>query len=131
MNVINNMINENLGFLTSTNEDNESEVFEHNLGTDLPLNKGDMPLDLSQISLGSANNDERLFVEHLCTKYEYIISKSQWDIGLFDTEPAHISIKAGYSPKYTRQPAIIDPSIRKVASSMIIELEKRGLIKKC
>ena len=64
-------------------------------------------------------------------KYESIITKSQWYIGLFDTERAHISIKAGYSPKYTRQPAIIDPSIRKVAASMIIELEERGLIKKC
>ena len=88
-----------------------------------------MPFDLSQISLGSANNDERLVVEHFCTKYEYMISKSQWDIGLFDTEPAHIRIKAGFSPKYTRQPAIIVPSIRKVAASMIIELERRGLIK--
>ena len=79
----------------------------------------------------SATEHEQIFMEKLFTKYDIIISKSQWDIGLFDTEPAHISVKAGFSPKYKRQPALIDPSIRKVAASMIIELKKRGLIKKC
>ena len=61
----------------------------------------------------------------LLSRSSRISTTSQWDIGLFDTEPFHISIKAGYSPKYTRQPAIIE-----VAASMIIELEKRGLIKR-
>ena len=129
--VINNMVTANMDFLPSIHEDNESEGFEQNLGIDLPLNEDDRPLDLSQISMGSATEHEKIFMEKLCTKYDNIISKSQWDIGLFDTEPAHISVKAGFSPKYTRQPALVDPSIRKVAASMIIELEKRGLIKKC
>ena len=116
--VINNMVTANMDFLPSIHEDNESEGFEQNLGIDLPLNEDDRPLDLSQISMGSATEHERIFMEKLCTKYDNIISKSQWDIGLFDTEPAHISVKAGFSPKYTRQPDLVDPSIRKVAASM-------------
>ena len=81
--------------------------------------------------MGSPTEHEKIFLENLCSKYDNIISKSQYDIGLSDTEPAHNSVKEGFSPKYTRQPALVDPSIRKVAALMNIYLEKRGLIKKC
>ena len=49
--VINKMVTENMDFLPSIHEDNESEGFEHNLGIDLPLSEDDRPLDLSQISM--------------------------------------------------------------------------------
>ena len=51
-------------------------------------------------------------------------------ITCFNTCMSWLSIKASYSPKYTRQPAIIDPSIGNVPASIINELEKRGLITK-
>ena len=111
-----------------------SSKFDEDLGIDLPLqssNKQDEELDLTQISLGSENKEERIFVENLVKTHEDIISKSQWDVGLFNEEPAHFSIKSGVQPKFSKQPAIIDPAIRKVAEGMITELEKRGLIREC
>ena len=96
-----------------------------------PEMDNDSPIYLSLISVGNDNADDRKFVEHLRQQFPDVISKSQWDLRLFKTEPAHISIKSGFSPKFIRQPAILDPTIREVSLKMLQELENRGFIKKC
>ena len=55
--------------MPNTNQDKKSDAFDKNLGIDLSLDEDDIPINLSQIYLGSENKDERLFVEHLCKKY--------------------------------------------------------------
>ena len=70
----------------------------------------------------------KLMIGSLLNNY---VNSSQWDLVLFKTEPAHISIKSGFNPKFIRQPAILNPTICEVALKMLQGLEKRGFIKKC
>ena len=109
-----------------------SSQFDEDLGIDIPVgnfNDQNLPIDLTKISMGNEDVHERQFMENLVTKHPEIISKSQWDLGLFNEAPAHISVKSGVHPRFCKQAAIVDDEIREVAEAMINELEERGLIK--
>ena len=99
------------------------------IGIEVPNDPPVEDIDLKAISMGSSNDIERTFVENLVLKYQSIISCSQWDLGVLSDTPAHISVKTGTIPHFSKQRMISDPEVRIVAAKMIAELKSRGLIK--
>ena len=78
--------------------------------------------------MGSSDLAGRKFVESLIQKHQSIISTSQWDLGLFNVSPAHISVKSGVVPHFSNQQPIADADIRDLAKDLIDELLHRKLI---
>ena len=85
-------ISQELSSLSFRDQVSTSSGIRDRIGFDVPIEQSIPTIDFAQVSMGSSDPAERKFVESLIQKHRSIISTSQWDLGLFNVSPAHISV---------------------------------------
>ena len=121
-------ISQELSSLSFRDQVSTSSGIRDKIGFDVPIEQSIPTIDFAQVSMGSSDPAERKFVESLIQKHRSIISTSQWDLGLFNVSPAHISVKSDVGPHFSNQRPIADADVRDLAKDMIDELLRRKLI---
>ena len=121
-------ISQEISSLSFRDQVSTSSGIRDKIGFDVPIEQSIPTIDFAQVSMGSSDPAERKFVESLIQKHRSIISTSQWDLGLFNVSPAHISVKSDVVPHFSNQRPIADADVRDLAKDMIDELLRRKLI---